>query len=528
MSAAVWSERQSLPRATFRVAGLSCVVFAAIVCLRLALQYAAVGALYLEDDAFYYTVIAHHIAQSGVSTFDGQTLTNGYHPLWLGLLVAQDLTVGGSIYVTIAIEIVLATAGVWFFVASFRSRSLLLAIVFALAMAIVLRPMIAKGMEVSLLVFALGLFTRIAVEAWEGRGNAVALGLAAALCIGARIDSAVFVLPALLLVSRGLRFAVLAVVPLAIAGFIFAVANLWIFGMPFPVSGAIKSLGGAQINVRFLDQLFGGSQQGGALRALGAFANSPFGRCIVLAIPCAVALPFTRRGDKARPLLAAYLFGLALFFVKLAFFSSWQIWPWYAFPAVIGLVAVFHAADDALVRKPVRLDARVEFAVALALIAGAAFQARGGASIVGPNFELLNREAAARFAPVFKGERVAMGDRAGSFAGYYGGPVTQLEGLVNDRAWLDAVQNHRDIKALLCARGVRYVLAYQKDLGDYANVSVPAMRPALTTFDGPRLAFSRADEVGRVVDLAKYDNRSTGDEGDNYLYAWRLTGCPAT
>ena len=33
-------------------------------------------------------------------------------------------------------------------------------------------------------------------------------------------------------------------------------------------------------------------------------------------------------------------------------------------------------------------------------------------------------------------------------------------------------------------------------------------------------------EVGRVVDLAKYDNRVTGDEGDNYLYAWRLTGCP--
>ena len=38
----------------------------------------------------------------------------------------------------------------------------------------------------------------------------------------------------------------------------------------------------------------------------------------------------------------------------------------------------------------------------------------------------------------------------------------------------------------------------------------------------------RLYEVGRVVDLAKYDNRSTGDEGDNYLYAWRLTGCPAT
>ena len=171
MSAAVWGERQSLPRATAWAAGFPCAVFATLVCLRLALQYAAAGALYLEDDAFYYTVIAHHIAQSGVSTFDGQTLTNGYHPLWLGLLVLQDLTVGGSIYVTIALEIVLATAGVWFFLASLRSRSLLLNIAFALAMAVITRPMIAKGMEVSLLIFALGLFTNIAVEAWEGRAN---------------------------------------------------------------------------------------------------------------------------------------------------------------------------------------------------------------------------------------------------------------------------------------------------------------------------------------------------------------------
>lgn len=525
MSAAVWGERQSLPRATTWVAGFSCAVFATLVCLRLALQYAAAGALYLEDDAFYYTVIAHHIAQSGVSTFDGQTLTNGYHPLWLGLLVLQDLTVGGSIYVTIAIEIVLATAGVWFFLAAFRSRSLLLYIAFALAMAVIARPMIAKGMEVSLLVFALGLFTKIAVEAWEGRGNALALGFAAALCIGARIDSAVFVLPVLLLVSRGVRFAALAIVPLALAGLVFAAANLWIFSMPFPISGAIKSLGGAQINWRFLVQLRGAPDQG-LLRELGGFANSAFGRCIVLGFLCAAALPFARRGDKSFPLLVAFIAGLALFFVKLAFFSSWQIWPWYAFPAAIGLVALFQVADDALVRRPVRVDARIELVVALALIAGAAFQLRAGASIVGPNFELLNREAAAQFAPVFKGERVAMGDRAGSFAAFNAGPVTQLEGLVNDRVWLDAMQNHRDIKPLLCERGVRYVLAYQKDLGAYATVTVPAMRPSLTSFDSPSLTFSRADEVGRVVDLAKYDNRPTGDEGDNYLYAWKLTGCP--
>ena len=51
------------------------------------------GGVMLQDDGYYYTVIARHIARSGVSTFDGSSLTNGYHPLWMLVLVAQDLTV---------------------------------------------------------------------------------------------------------------------------------------------------------------------------------------------------------------------------------------------------------------------------------------------------------------------------------------------------------------------------------------------------------------------------------------------------
>ena len=525
MSSTVWDERGSLSREMKWAAAIPCAVFAGLVCLRLAIQYATAGALYLEDDAFYYTVIAHHVAQSGVSTFDGQTLTNGYHPLWLGVLVLQDLTVGGSIYATIAIEIVLATAGLWFFLAGFRTRSLLLRAVFAVALAILTRPMIAKGMEVSLLVFALGLFTKIAVDMREGRGNAVALGLAAALCIGARINSAVFVLPLVLLSARSMRGAVLALAPLAVAGAIFGAANLWLFGMPFPISGAIKSLGGVQLNWRFLHQMLGDAGQG-ALHGVVTLFGGIYGRCLSLAILCAVALLFVRPGDKSWPLLLAYLGGLALFAVKLAFFSSWAIWPWYAFPAVIGLAALFHAIDDVMDRKGLHLDPRLEAVAALVLVLAAGVQLRAGAALAGQNFELINRDAAGRFAPVFNGGRVAMGDRAGSFAAFYDGPVTQLEGLVNDREYLDAVEKHRDIKPLLCARGVRFVLAYQRDLGDYASVTIPAMRPSLTTFAGPTLTLSRADEVGRVVDLARYDNRLLGDEGDNYLYAWRLSGCP--
>lgn len=42
---------------------------------------------FVPDDAFYYFGIAEQWAKTGQSTFDGVNLTNGYHPLWQGLLI---------------------------------------------------------------------------------------------------------------------------------------------------------------------------------------------------------------------------------------------------------------------------------------------------------------------------------------------------------------------------------------------------------------------------------------------------------
>lgn len=39
-----------------------------------------------EDDAFFYFQIARNIAETGRASFDGTDLTNGFHPLWMGLL----------------------------------------------------------------------------------------------------------------------------------------------------------------------------------------------------------------------------------------------------------------------------------------------------------------------------------------------------------------------------------------------------------------------------------------------------------
>jgi hypothetical protein len=40
---------------------------------------------WLYDDAFYYMIAAKHLSELHMSSFDGVTLTTGYHPLWLWL-----------------------------------------------------------------------------------------------------------------------------------------------------------------------------------------------------------------------------------------------------------------------------------------------------------------------------------------------------------------------------------------------------------------------------------------------------------
>jgi len=56
--------------------------------LRLALVWSgACDGAVLADDAYYYFVIARNLAYGLGSTFDGIAPTNGYHPLWMALLV---------------------------------------------------------------------------------------------------------------------------------------------------------------------------------------------------------------------------------------------------------------------------------------------------------------------------------------------------------------------------------------------------------------------------------------------------------
>ena len=478
------------------------------------------GPIALEDDGFYYTEIARRLARQGLSSFDGLSLTNGYHPLWLALLAAKTAVLGDSPLGVVLLEAALLGASVAVLLRASALRTVGPAMIFTAVYAHYVGAMSGLGMEVSLFAACAAVFVAVLAQP-PGEANGWRLGLAAAACIGARIDAAAFVLPAVCLCAQPRRVRMTALALVVAAGAAYATLNLAVFGVALPVSSAVKSLGGLQVNHRFFAQL--------ALEAQGVGRGGQ-GRMVMTLIGCAAAPVIALaapKGSPARTLGAATGIGGLLLFAKLAFDSSWQIWPWYSFP----LVFVFATALLALgpwVQPPASARVRA-IAAGLGLLALAAIGARAAKVALSPpqslGFYAVNQAAARRFALITHGAPLAMGDRAGSFAWSYPGPVVQLEGLVNDAAWLRLLKARRAPAPELCRRGVRFVAAYTPPMGRYGVLETPLMRPRLTQYPAPPLRVYGADELAAVSDPSVFDAATYGD-GDSVLRLWRLR-CPA-
>jgi len=81
-----------------------------LVCLGLAMRIAiawqgpeTLATKVLPDDAFYYLLTADRISNGQNITFDGFTLSNGYHPLWLFFLVPVYFLPGRSLPLHVAL-----------------------------------------------------------------------------------------------------------------------------------------------------------------------------------------------------------------------------------------------------------------------------------------------------------------------------------------------------------------------------------------------------------------------------------------
>ena len=506
----------STPRLHIRAIWLCSFLFL-LLCLRdFALKWRHIHGVFFQDDAFYYLVIAKHIAQTGRSTFDGFTLTNGYHPLWTALLALQYKLVSESELLTRCIEYLLGLGSLITTLFLVRLPNVVLNLIFTIGFFWILAHISFNGMETALFAFCFGLFAYASRDSSNSSRNpGIGNGLLAAAAVAARIDAVVFMLPHLFLGSKSRRERISSFCVFVACGLLYMWFNYHYFKIAMPISGEVKSLGGLQLNHTFLTQMASRAQAESQLLYL------------TLALLLTSPLILLQKNNKVPPaLVGSFAIGLLAFLLRLCFFSSWRIWPWYDYPLLIGYVACFPSALLWVFQKLTKFVSYrlISIATGLFLMVGLSVSLRGllrgpGSQPLG-NFAV-NHKAIDEYGPTLNDAYVAMGDRAGNFAYQYPGGVSQLEGLMNDRQYFDVLKRQGNIKELLCQRHVRFLLSYEADLKTYQTYRLQTIRHDLSQFPAPMIEVEKQDEVGKVSDLAQFNSTINGDP-KNFLYIWRL------
>lgn len=484
-----------------------------------------------EDDASYYLGVARHVAAGEGSTFAGLVETNGYHPLWMLLLVPVARLVEDP--ATLVLAVVALHGALWAWsvreaLALGRAIGCSVAVTGAALSAYAVLALLTgrlafNGMESTLLLPLLLLAVHLVVTAGPGTADDRRLGVVLAVVCLTRLDAVVAVGPLALVAAtrdspsrssppaRSLVVARMAHLLGPAAGALAAYAglNLVLFGTALPVSGSAKAAGAPFVNTEPLVQF---------LQA-GDVVGRPlwFGVVGLVLVAAAVAVTRTRAAgpgvDPApRRLLAAVLalvVGQALLLVYLVVGTSFRVWPWYHYQLVVfafgAALLVLRAAADRW-EPPVGRLAPVAVAGLLLVVAAVGLRSEDPAYAAAPPAAAWVREHLPADAVL------AMGDRAGIFGLLADRPLLHLEGLVADVDTLHAVADGRLTTAMREA-GVDYYVRYgPPGAGEGAEAVGDCWR-----FDEP----FQGDGPTSTVTVCDADLVLRRDAPDGQLSIWR-------
>jgi hypothetical protein len=407
---------------------------------------------YLADDFFYYLQIAHNLAEHGRSTFDGTTLTNGYHPLWMLVVTALYLCGGDpAVFFGIAVFTVAATVSTyqmtWVLLGRYSIHPVMAAFWAAWA-ALFALSMDRGGMEVILTVPLLLAFV-LFVDGGEylrSRGGTVRAAFLAALLVLSRLDAALLLLMYFIALAIEQRLLLLKRLPWICVGliplFLYAISNVWFFGSLSPVSSSAKHLApGFAFSAKTIESVF---------YPLG-LAGMAFLIPAVLLMVAGLAYGLFHRRQPA--LFWAMLLFTPVYLTVLSFSSDWGLWIWYRYPFIVSAIAGL-----LLLREALRGWRWTQYILAPGAFALCALFCLGLRKTP-QNTQVLDLAIVLRdFAAGHPG-MYGMGDAAGTPAVVMGQPIVQLEGLVMDKKFLENIREERNLLDVLRAYGVRYYVS---------------------------------------------------------------------
>lgn len=406
----------------------------------------------LEDDAFYYFGVARSIAEGHGSTFAGAISTNGYHPLWLLILVPVTFVVQDAELLVLAVVLVHGVLWALSVKEAFRIgdaigawRAVPLAVTAYATIAVMTGHLAFNGMESAPVMYLFLLLVRMALVGGPDRRprQDLGLGIVLALICLTRLDAAfgAAAVGLVLLVTGGVRGrrlvrrALVLAAPTALGLAVYMLVNQSLFGTPMPVSGQAKALGATGGNTeQFWGYLETGELSGRKLW-LGVVG-------LVIVGLAAATRPWRER--RARGQLLAIAFALV---AGQAILVAYQVhstsfvrpFSWYNYQLALFMFAGA-LLFGAWVLEHVASAGRVMVVAAVALFVGGT-----GAEVA------VKRTEAKRDAAILAADWVdanlppdavvAMGDRAGYFGYIAERPLLHLEGLVADLDFLHALED---------------------------------------------------------------------------------------
>lgn len=461
------------------------VALALAIAARLAVAWSPVLTSFsfsVPDDAYYYFTIARNIAAGHGTTFDGLTPTNGFHPLWMAMIVPlwaftnQPDTLPIHLALTLgAILDVVTMAGIWW-LAGHISHNRVIAGLAVLSYAFNPYNTAASvnGLETSLsaalFVWSLASYWRLREISRPGWRNWLFLGMIWALLLLARTDYVIILVPCAVDLVWQQRRHLRGIWAMSLGGLLWLPWITWnfaTFGSLSQVSGNaypyyLHAIWEAQEHTA--QQLL--TQQ--ARMAYGIFANlarlSGFDKAIVsLVIFCAAMLFVAWKARSSPKQVAAPKWESLVVLVWptvgavglliLHGLVRWMYLPWYFVPATILLVLWFTVLLTWLGQRKMQAVALVAgLFLGYQLSTGFVLVQQGGMWASQAQVVIAGTSRLAKLCGNY--DTIGISD-----SGYYGYflpcRVVNLDGVVNNRAY-DSILEGR-FRRYLDASGIQYV-----------------------------------------------------------------------
>jgi hypothetical protein len=463
------SEHTSQDRAAL-AAALLVLAGAALLCIGFASQGDIRHLLVrVTDDASYYMTTARNMAAGRGMTFDGIHPTNGFHPLWLLLLVPLFMLHGAPETMLRLVVLLQGALLLIAFLLLYRAHSKLFSPRAALVCAILFVFLVAipsvNGMESALFVllsvalFGYGL--RIS-QAPRSRYRALCFGALLGVVVLSRLDM-VFIALALLgccmhyVIDRTTRATALTAIVFAGLGCCAVITpyllfNETQFGSMMPISGALKSSFPSLALSR------------GTLGALGITHYA----CVVIAVGWLIWQSIRTGSPLPRPGSDYYALSTTVFactvilhFLSTVLFMNWGVFGWYFVPYRLFAVMLAAQGIDSIVKSRIveRTPAIYWQGVTLLLAVGIWRQCSADQYPLNGSWH-----AAVYDAAVWAREHTAESDvfamtDSGDFAFFSCRRVINLDGLANNMQYQRAIAEQR-VNQYLRSNHVRYLVQH--------------------------------------------------------------------